>query len=128
MRPWIKKIKLPIYDSIVIIRVSDDPVLEYNKLQKKYHSIGEPIEKREGDITHALSVSEDDNVGTYWILLHFECPLPVVVHECFHASIQILKDHDILISDPTEEAGAYLIEHLFKEISLFLNKKRSTSL
>jgi hypothetical protein len=41
----------------------------------------------------------------------------VIVHECFHATNNILNTLDLFLTDTSEEAYAYLIQYLYDEIA-----------
>ena len=56
----------------------------------------------------------------YWIILPPDASAGLVAHECFHAVFRILKDHDIDISEATEEAGAYLTQYVVGEVARYL--------
>ncbi len=67
------------------------------------------------------------NVGTGALFIYFSCniimfrfknkPLnDVIVHECFHATYQIMNRIGATLVDESEESYAYLIEYLYRTV------------
>ena len=55
----------------------------------------------------------DTEIGVIW--LSEKAGLDELVHECFHATHYFMQDSGLGLSDNSEEAYAYLIQHIFKK-------------
>ncbi len=64
----------------------------------------------------------DTDIGVIW--LSEKANLGHLVHECLHATHYFLHDCGLFLSDNSEEAYAYLIQHIFKKTKSLFRKKR----
>jgi len=117
MRPRQKRLKLAIYDCILIIVETDNVVDYHNRLAKKIKTIGEPFTDEH---VEALFITDNADIGKYWIVLPKAAGINTIAHECLHAVFSILGDR--AISLPTEsEAAAYLQGYLTEACWNFLH-------
>lgn len=111
-----KKIKIDIYNDYITLCIA--PTLkETLKLDKHLESI-----KEEDGIENFSGLYVD---GLQFILLEEGVDVGVVAHECFHATYDILKGRGIEINDSTEEAYAYLLGFLTKQVNKELEKYKN---
>lgn len=59
----------------------------------------------------------------FWI--NPEADVPVVAHECFHATWSLLKQKGLELHESSEEAYAYMLEWLLREILTRRNSLRN---
>ena len=55
----------------------------------------------------------DIEIGVIW--LSEKAGMGHLVHECLHCTYYFMQDAGLFLSDNSEEAYAYLIQHIFKK-------------
>jgi hypothetical protein len=117
MKTRVKLLKLPIYDCTLTIVETEDVVGYHNRLHKRIPTIGEPFTD---DHIEALFITDNADIGKYWIVLPKAAGINTIAHECLHAVFSILGDR--AISLPTEsEAAAYLQGYITEACWNFLH-------
>ena len=101
------KIKIPIYNSLVRYIVTDDFINEYKRQGAKY----------DDTYNHCHGVSEWINgINTIMIKEKYENDWSVIAHEVLHATNRILEHVGVEVNTINDEAQAYLLSYVIKEI------------
>lgn len=108
------RFKIPTYNCVIHIIVTDDIITEANKLFKKYKAPTRWKEETEGALI-------SDDLQDYYLLFNTDyLTYNTITHENFHAAMHITKDR--VINDEESQAwiNGYVNENVFK----FLEKKK----
>lgn len=108
-----KKLFVPIYKAPIYF-LSNCSEKEAKKQFKPY---GFDTEWREGAMGKTIATYfEDDGTIIYGLWIREIRDLSYLVHEVCHLANFILQDRRIVIYPENDEAFAYLVEYLFKEL------------
>jgi len=74
--------------------------------------------EKSSEIRGTFEIYNKDDVPIYVLWQHKDCSsdLSILVHEVFHTAYGILQNKGLWLTDSSEEAYAYLIQYIFKEI------------
>ena len=70
--------------------------------------------------TFEVYVRDDLLIGVIW--LSDKADIGHLVHECFHCTHFFLDDKGLFLSDNSEEAYAYLVQHIFNKTKGIVRK------
>ncbi len=79
------------------------------------HEFGEDADMKRGSVRGSCEwyKNRDIVVGVMW--LHEKADIGHLVHECFHMVHEFMQSLGFTLADSSEEAYAYLIQHMFKK-------------
>jgi len=108
------KIKIPIYDSEIVLILTDDIDKSCTKVYKS-RKWKDKYVKGEGDAEGCFLFDHSD-VGYYYIVLPVTPSLLLINHETLHAAFIILSHHDVVLTVDNHEALTYLHGHIFERV------------
>lgn len=120
-------LNIPIYKVNVLI-VFGEPKMLYDALSNRYNK--DKTNQLWNEL-NGFDILEDGKAGNFsnglcflWMSKTPETryDYSVLSHEIFHLTISVMKLRDIPFIDETEEAYAYLIEHLTSDIHKLINE------
>ena len=85
---------------------------EYKKLVKKVFD--ENVKEKESGGKFEVYIKEGQDICVIW--LPYKAPVSVIAHECFHAVYYILMKRGLWLTDSSDEAYAFLLQFLVKNI------------
>ena len=116
-------IPIPIYSETIISVFTDDTQTVYNRLTKE-DLTGSIEDYLPDSTTLGMVINLPLNSGRIKRLVYFyidsqskQSITTTIVHESFHLACNILEYRGIPLSQDSEEAYAYLIEYIFKELN-----------
>lgn len=112
------KIKIPIYDSEIILILTDDVFASTKKVMKKNGQV-DPNFTRE-KCASAYTLYDDSDIGYYTIILPRKLDMFLLIHESQHTGNIILDHHEVIYDINNHDAFTYLVsfigEHIYNKI------------
>ena len=102
------KIKIPIYDSEIMLILTDDV---FKSIKKAYRQSGDSellVSLTKEKCGNGYFIYDDDNVGYYHLILARKKDIFIMTHEVFHATGRILHHHEVFYDVNNDDAFTYL--------------------
>lgn len=106
-----KRVEIPIYFGSLVMYKSN----KWKKIEKKYN-----LDSTQGFLAFAFSVQQKNRASQYVVCLPKKCDASVLAHEALHITNLILKERGVYVSLEEDEAQAYLLGWVIKELNKFL--------
>lgn len=123
------EIRIPIYNATIVVSYGDDLEFLKNSTKDQPKPLKTPMKKIRQKLDDLFK--EKEKTGAFYCrheqenirYLHFfEAPnvptlLSRICHESLHATVCLLKDRGMELTDESEEAYTYLQQYIFEELT-----------